>query len=126
MTPVVDVEDQGEPSCPPTRDLNHLVDSQNLETPVPSTISNWTCTIGRLWALRFLSSLASKAGGRPPLQPRRTRAAFWLEGSGMVALIPRRRRASYDLRHALGRRRLGRQVTFGLALRGQFGLQGAF
>jgi hypothetical protein len=45
----------------------------------------------RSTVLRCLYAAASKAGGRPPLLPRRSRLRIWSEGSGIVALIPRLR-----------------------------------
>ena len=35
--------------------------------------------------------VGSKAGGLPPLLPRRFRFAIWSAGSGMVVVIPRER-----------------------------------
>ena len=37
---------------------------------------------------------ASKATGRPPLEPRRVRLAIWSPGSGMTAVMPRERRCA--------------------------------
>ena len=46
----------------------------------------------RSTVLRCLYASGSKAGGRPPRLPRRSRLRAWSAGSGMVALMPRRRR----------------------------------
>ncbi len=46
----------------------------------------------RSTVLRCLYASGSNAGGRPPLLPRLRRLRIWSDGSGMVALIRRRRR----------------------------------
>src|SRR4051812_37685570 len=49
---------------------------------------------------------ASKAGGRPPREPRRLRCAIWSDGWGITAVIPRRRnsRRMARLEYALSAR----------------------
>jgi hypothetical protein len=46
----------------------------------------------RSTVLRCVSASASNAGGRPPVDPLPARVFCWSLFSGMVALIPRRRR----------------------------------
>lgn len=48
----------------------------------------------RSTVLRSLQPTGSKAGGRPPALPRRSRLRTWSDGCGIVALIARRRRCA--------------------------------
>src|SRR5262249_51210136 len=60
----------------------------NLVATAPSwRMARWT-------VLRCWQAAGSKTGGRPAWLPRWRRRAAWPAGSGMVALMPRRRRCT--------------------------------